>query len=181
MGILRCTVYGIIALRVPPARHAELGRNRRSSRRSSRCFDVSGSMASRDDPPVEGMDVAKLPTRQDKVLSLLEGKTGFLARLGEKNPVFSYRFGGGLDEDFHVLDREGQFWPRSAWESRLHKPGRATGPGRDEACGPEGLAQPGHAPPSPRTSRTRQLRPRSARSGSSVSACSAPPTSAIPC
>src|SRR5947207_6455078 len=121
MGVIRCTVYGILAVVFLLPANQSWDETKIQSKVVA-LFDVSGSMASRDDPPVEGMDVAKLPTRQDKVMNLLEGKTGFLARLGEKNPVFSYRFGGLLDEDFLVLDREGHLWPRSAWESQLRNP-----------------------------------------------------------
>src|SRR5260370_37034337 len=132
MGVLRCTVYGIIALvfLLPAMQNWD---ETKIQSKVVALFDVSGSMGSRDDPPVEGMDVAKLPTRQDKVRNLLEGKTGFLARLGEKNPVFSYRFGGILDEDFLVLDREARFWPRSVWDSRLRNPDEQSEPNATQA------------------------------------------------
>ena len=52
-------------------------------------FDVSTSLTDvRDDLPEEGRPYASLPTRQDKVLSLLENKQlAFLNGLAAKNPL----------------------------------------------------------------------------------------------
>src|SRR5262249_13668707 len=68
-------------------------------------LDTSLSMSTtRDDVPTDETPPEKLPTRQDKVLAFLEDpQVTFLDRLTKKNPVFVYRFGRGLDEDYHVL------------------------------------------------------------------------------
>jgi len=95
-------------------------------------FDVSGSMGHRDDIPTEATPADKLPTRQDKVLSLLsDDKLAFLKRLQDKNPVFAYRFGGNLDEDYVVLDN-GLVWTRSEWEDKTR------GGDKRETPAPEG-------------------------------------------
>jgi hypothetical protein len=69
--------------------------------------DGSASMGSKDDLPTEAVPVETLPTRQDKVLAFLaDERIGFLQGLVQKNPVYVYRFGGRLDEEFRVLDAD---------------------------------------------------------------------------
>src|SRR6266849_1594217 len=68
-------------------------------------LDVSGSMQSKDDLPTDAMPVEKLSSRQDKVIQFLtDERIGFLKRLQEKNPLFAYRFGGQVDEQFQVFE-----------------------------------------------------------------------------
>lgn len=81
--------------------------------------DVSGSMDSRDGLPTEGVPVEKMPTRQDHVIHFLgSDSVAFINRLQEKNPVVAYRFGGRLDDDFKLLDRE-RPWASSDWAAWL--------------------------------------------------------------
>ena len=54
-----------------------------------------------DDIPSESVPLNKLPTRQEKVIRFLGDSTiDFLGALEKTNPVFAYRFGRSLDENF---------------------------------------------------------------------------------
>ena len=58
-----------------------------------------------------------MPTRQDQVLRLLtDRQSNFLKRLEERNSVFAYRWGLGVDEEYKVLTADGLSWDRKPWE-----------------------------------------------------------------
>lgn len=118
LAALRCTVYVLLAgvFLLPALQTWE-----RTETRSKvvGLTDVSGSTSSRDDLPSDTISVEKLPTRQDKVIQFLtDEQIGFLKRLQEKNPVYLYRFGGRLDEQFSLFS-DGKLWPRAEWEAWL--------------------------------------------------------------
>src|SRR5262249_47349191 len=88
-------------------------------------FDTSGSMVlTIDDLPEPGQDPAKLPTRQDKVLTAVtmpgkDGKKNFIERVLQKSPVTTYRFGSVLDES-HVHNlKEGNTLSLGEWTDFL--------------------------------------------------------------
>jgi len=104
LGALRIAVYIILALvfLLPAEQTWDRTENRS---KVILLFDVSGSMASKDDLPSEAMPVEKLLSRQDKVIQFLtDDQIKFIQRLQEKNPVTLYRFGPQIDEKFRVLD-----------------------------------------------------------------------------
>src|SRR5262249_3622980 len=118
LASLRLTAYAILALvfLLPAWQNWDKTESRS---RVLVLFDVSGSMGTRDDLPVEGMPVEKLPTRQDKVIDFLSSEqVAFLQRLQQKNPVVAYRFGGRLDEDFKVFEK-GEQWTAADWNAWL--------------------------------------------------------------
>jgi hypothetical protein len=86
-------------------------------------FDTSLSMiGTRDDPPTEGQDPLKLPTRQDRVLAMLKDpKVDLISRLAKKNAIIAYRFGSGLDEGYFRFDDE-RFFSRTEWEDVIRHP-----------------------------------------------------------
>jgi hypothetical protein len=115
---LRCLVYVILAgvFLLPAIQTWE-----RTETRSKVILapDVSASTLSKDDLPTDAMPVEKLPTRQDKVLAFLaDEQVGFLKGLTRTNPVYVYRFGGRIDEDFQVLDAD-KTLTTAAWASWL--------------------------------------------------------------
>src|SRR5262249_50694487 len=78
----------------------------------------------------------KLKTRQDKVLEFLaDGHVNFLGRLQAKNPIWAFRFGRLLDENYHVFDRaEGTYmhWTREEWDRHLRDPeNKDVGPAKE--------------------------------------------------
>ncbi|MSU76991.1 MAG: hypothetical protein EXS16_02735 [Gemmataceae bacterium] len=105
LGTLRLCVYGILAIvfLLPGCQYFE---QQEYHAKVIFLFDVSGSMFVRDDLPEEGQDPDKLPTRQDKIVSLLtavqrdtQGKEStFIDQILQKSPVTAYRFGHVLDE-----------------------------------------------------------------------------------
>ena len=81
--------------------------------------DVSGSMGSKDDIPTDTMPVEKLPSRQDKVIQFLtDSRIAFLNELEKTNPVYAYRFGNRVDEEFKLFGRDDQ-WSPSEWSAWL--------------------------------------------------------------
>ncbi|MCI0681279.1 MAG: VWA domain-containing protein [Gemmataceae bacterium] len=107
LGLLRCTVYAILAVvfLLPGCQNYE---QQEYHSKVLVLFDVSGSMFTIDDLPEIGQDPATLPTRQAKVLHFLTStldrnkkpQTAFLDRVLSKTPVTAYRWGGVLDEKF---------------------------------------------------------------------------------
>lgn len=117
LGLLRCSVYLFLAwiFLLPAYQHWEQT-NTRS--RALLLFDVSASQDTREGTPSDSMPVEKLPTRLDQVQQLLGSEqVNFIKRLTDKNPVFAYRFGRLLDEDYVVFD-ENATWTRQKWEER---------------------------------------------------------------
>src|SRR6266851_2353088 len=117
LGALRIAVYIILALVFLLPAEQTWDRTQTRSK-VILLFDVSGSMASKDDLPSEAMPVEKLLSRQDKIIQFLtDDQIKFIQRLQEKNPVTLYRFGPQIDETFHVLDPEQTSAPKGwpAW------------------------------------------------------------------
>ncbi len=120
LAALRLSVYALLAavFLLPAVQTWELTEARS---RVAVLIDTSGSVTqTKDDRPSETVSVEKLPTRQDKVLDFLN-RTEFVKRLEERNPVFAYRFGRALDEDYFVFT-EGTQVPRRQWEQRAQNP-----------------------------------------------------------
>lgn len=121
LGLLRCSVYLILAaVFLLPAYQSWEETESRS--KVVVLFDVSPSVTSIiDDIPTESQPLAKLPTRQDKVLKFLAEKDNhFLRTLLEKNPVTAYRFARGLDDQFYHF-ADGVNWTRDEWEEQVRK------------------------------------------------------------
>src|SRR6266511_4908536 len=116
LSMLRLSVYYILAavFLLPALQTWEETKNQS---RVVVVLDGSQSMTqTRDNLPTDDTPPDKLPTRQEKVVRLLtDGQPTFLDRFVAKNPVFAYRFGKSVDEDFHVLTPEGH-WTRKDWE-----------------------------------------------------------------
>jgi hypothetical protein len=90
--------------------------------------DVSGSMLSKDDLPTDTMPVEKLASRQDKVIRFLtDERIAFLKRLEERNPLFAYRFGGQVDEQFQLFEG-GKLWSAGEWSEWLKPDAKETMP-----------------------------------------------------
>jgi hypothetical protein len=106
LALLRCTAYGVLAFAflLPATQQWEISKN---TSKVLVIFDVSPSMVFlRDDVPTDTVPFDKLPTRQDKVLSLLNDPgVRFIGRLQDKNPVAAYRFGRLLDENYQWFER----------------------------------------------------------------------------
>lgn len=101
LGASRAIVYGILAYAfLLPAEQTWEQQTARS--RVLATFDTSASMTDTvDDIPSESMPLEKLHSRQEKVRRfLLEGTPDFLATLEKSNPVFAYRFGKTLDDEY---------------------------------------------------------------------------------
>src|SRR5947209_1154334 len=118
LGALRLAVYIILALVFLLPAEQTWDRTQTRSK-VILLFDVSGSMASKDDLPAAGMPVETLLSRQDKIIRFLtDDQIKFIQRLQEKNPVTLYRFGPQIDETFHVLDSD-QPWTPADWTTWL--------------------------------------------------------------
>jgi hypothetical protein len=120
LGALRVMVYAVLAavFLLPALQSWE---ETKQQSKVVLLFDVSGSMGHRDDYPTPTTPVEQLPTRQDKVLDLLENsQAAFLSRLQQKNPIYGYRFGGLLDDNFTV-HANAEAWTRAEWEERLRR------------------------------------------------------------
>ncbi len=122
LGLLRGTVWGFLAFvfLLPATQNYD-----RSVTRSKAVllFDTSLSMIdTRDDPPIEGQDPLKLPTRQDKVLAFLKNdKIEFMKRLTDVNTITAYRFGSNLDEGPYQF-ADGRFFNKAEWEDLARHP-----------------------------------------------------------
>lgn len=121
LGLLRTGVYFTIAgVFLLPAWQTWETAEKRS--RVVLVLDVSPSVAAVSDdlPPEDGAAVKPL-TRLDRVIQFLgDDKNAFVKRLTEKNPVFAYRFGSRLDEDYHVFEKDQRVWDAAAWQAWLH-------------------------------------------------------------
>jgi len=126
LGLLRCTVYAILAtvFLLPGCQNYE---QQEFHSKTVVFFDVSGSMFTIDDLPEIGQDPAKLPTRQAKVLQFLTStldknkkpQTAFLDRVLAKTPLTAYRFGSQLDEKFPLVLSQGATWKEDDWVAWL--------------------------------------------------------------
>ncbi len=106
LGLLRTCVYAALALvfLLPGCQHYE---KQEYESKTIFLFDVSGSMFVVDAVPEEGKDPKLLPSRQDLILSWLNGtedeagrqKVPFMDKVLQKTPVTGYRFGPVLDEN----------------------------------------------------------------------------------
>jgi hypothetical protein len=133
LGLLRCTVYAILAFvfLLPGCQYYDTTETRS---KVLFLFDVSGSMVGVvDDLPRPGEDPALLPTRQDKVIRFLTNTAGrgkqnqlaFLDRVLEKSPVTAYRFGTVADDVNVQHFHPGQRWTtKQEWAAWL-KPDKA--------------------------------------------------------
>ncbi|HEV8060688.1 MAG TPA: vWA domain-containing protein, partial [Gemmataceae bacterium] len=119
LGFMRCTVYLILgAVFLLPA--WQTWEKTETHSKVIIAVDVSDSMRSRDDVPTESMPVEKLPTRLDKIQEfLLAGQGTFIKELQAKNPVYLYRFGSRVDEQFKLLDKD-KPWTAEEWSAWLH-------------------------------------------------------------
>jgi hypothetical protein len=129
LAVLRCAVYAILAaVFLLPAEQTWEKTETRS--KVLMPLDVSGSTGSKDDVPSETMPAEKLLTRQDKVIQfLMDERVAFLKALQDKNPVYLYRFGSRVDEDFQVL-QGGKAWTLEEWNAWL-KPDPKEAPPKD--------------------------------------------------
>ena len=101
LGLSRAMVYALLAFAfLLPAEQTWEQSTSRS--KVVIAFDASSSMTTTiDDIPSESVPLNKLPTRQEKVIKFLGDSTiDFLGALEKTNPVFAYRFGRSLDENF---------------------------------------------------------------------------------
>lgn len=119
LGFLRCLVYLILGgVFLLPA--WQTWEKTETHSKVVLAIDVSDSMRSRDDIPSESMPVEKLPTRIDKVQEFLLANQGaFIKDLQAKNPVYLYRFGSRVDEQFQLLDKD-KPWTAEEWSAWLH-------------------------------------------------------------
>lgn len=131
LGLLRCTVYFIIAF-VFLLPSFQLYDTLQRNWKTLILFDVSGSMGTIDDLPEVGQDPKLLPTRQDKVIAFATEKKGknseemkpaFLQQLLDKTPVSAYRFGMRPDTRFVAKFEIDQPFDKYDWASWL-KPDR---------------------------------------------------------
>jgi hypothetical protein len=118
LGLLRCTVYAILAFvfLLPGCQQYD---KREFPSKVVFLFDVSGSMNAVDDLPEAGQDPASLPTRQDKVINLLTSKAAFVQRVLQKSPITAYRFGSVADEADVVNLQKGETWTAAQWAAWL--------------------------------------------------------------
>lgn len=121
LGLLRCSVYCLLALMflLPAEQFIEETTTRF---KVILLFDVSGSMANKDEAPTEAVPAEKILTRQDKVVRFLSDEPqapqlGFIKRL-QRHPVTLYRFGGKLDTDFRLVE-EADVLSKDQWNAFL--------------------------------------------------------------
>jgi hypothetical protein len=121
MGLLRCTVYAILAVVfLLPSRQSFV--ETRTEAKFLVGFDISGSMHTSDQLPT-GRSNEKLTTRMEYVREFLsDPKVKFFAALEKKNPGTVYRFGTRLDE-FGLHMKDGYRWTHKEKE----KPARDDG------------------------------------------------------
>src|SRR4029453_5911712 len=98
LGLLRCSVYGILAAVFLLPGCQTFDRNTYHYKVLV-LADVSGSMGTVDELPAPGQSSTKLETRRDKVLKFLTDKVGpagdsFLDRVLKVSAFEMYRFGG---------------------------------------------------------------------------------------
>jgi len=130
LGVCRCGVYGILAWAFLMPADQTWNEVRKESRVLVIC-DISRSFDTRDEIPVGGRRIEDIPTRQDQVIKLMAEKDGFLKKMLETNPVYTYRFGRFVDENYLVFEKNGTYWTRDQWEDRLR-------PRKNDEPAPEG-------------------------------------------
>ena len=118
LGLLRCTVYAILAFvfLLPGCQYYE---KTETFSKVIFLFDVSGSMGHRDDIPAIGQNPDTLPTRQDKVIKLLTAKAALVNRVLEQSPITAYRFGSVADEGDVKKLEAGQTLTAAEWAAWL--------------------------------------------------------------
>src|SRR6266852_7883182 len=118
LGACRFAVYALLCLAfLMPASQA--WNEVRKESRVLVVFDVSQSFDTRDEIPIGGRRIQDIPTRQDQVIKLMAEKDGFLMKLLETNPVFTYRFGRFADESYLVFEKNDTYWTRDQWEDKF--------------------------------------------------------------
>ena len=126
LGTLRSLVYIILAIvfLLPAWQTSE---DVISQSKVLLLFDVSNSiLRTYDDIPEDGKPFNSLPTRQDKVLHMLQSqKMGFLNGLIAKNPVGMYRFGPRIDDNF-LYHTGGRVWSKEEWDDHTRDPNAAS-------------------------------------------------------
>jgi hypothetical protein len=138
LGLSRAVVYGLLAFAfLLPAEQTWEQSTSRS--KVVVAFDASGSMTGTiDDIPSESMPLSKLASRQEKVIKFLGDSTiDFLGALEKTNPVFAYRFGRSLDENF-LQFQDGACLTREDRE-KLKEALKESTPFKPEKLGIEGL------------------------------------------
>jgi hypothetical protein len=120
LGALRCTVYVVLAAVFLLPSWQTWERTETHSK-AVMALDVSGSMGSKDDPPTATTKFKDLPTRQDKVIVnlLTDNNSNFLRDLTKKNPVFAYRFGARIDDEYQLFGGDRPVWAREDWDTWL--------------------------------------------------------------
>lgn len=117
LGLLRCTVYCILAVMflLPAEQFLEETTTRF---KVILLFDVSGSMSNKDEAPTEAVPADKILSRQDKIVRFLsDDKIAFIKRL-QRHPVTLYRFGGKLDTSFQLVEENDELG-KEMWNSFL--------------------------------------------------------------
>jgi hypothetical protein len=115
LGLLRCTVYGILAIVfLLPSKQSFV--ETRTESKVAVVFDITGSMHTSDDLP-RGIANEKLVTRMERIHEFLrDPKVNFIANLEKKNPVTVYPFGTRLCD--HYLEfKDGRVWTREEKEN----------------------------------------------------------------
>ena len=129
LGVLRCSVYAILAwVFLLPAE--EIWDKIEQHSKVIFGLDVSGSMSTRDDVPTPEVPVAKLPTRLDKLVGLFSGNE-FLPAVLERNPAALYRIGGASDDTPWVI--RGDDFSAEELSDWLHLRGGAEPQGDDKS------------------------------------------------
>jgi hypothetical protein len=111
LAALRCLVYVVLAgVFLLPA--LQTWEKTETHSKAVLVMDVSGSLGTKDDMPTDLVPVEKLPSRQDKIVTFLtDPRTGFVSQLLKTNPIYAYRFGNRIDDEFKVLGRDDQWSP----------------------------------------------------------------------
>ena len=117
LGMLRCCVYGILAVifLMPGCQYYD---TKQTNSKVLVLFDISGSMHRVDDLPKPGQDIDKMPNRLDHVINAVL-KSNVLDEIQKMSPVTVYRFGARLD-DYNFKDlSEGETWTQEQWKDFL--------------------------------------------------------------
>ncbi len=129
LGLLRCVVYTTLAFVFLLPGCQKYDRTETHSRVLV-LVDVSGSMTARDGEARGGEAPDVVPTRQDKVISLLCNAYGlsakepaqrtFVEHLLQRSPVVFYRFGGVADKEPVFFTPDGKVWDRDQFTAWLN-------------------------------------------------------------
>jgi hypothetical protein len=111
LAALRCLVYLVLAaVFLLPA--LQTWEKTETHSKVVLLMDVSGSLGTKDGVPTDAVSVEQLPSRQDKIITFLtDSRTGFVSQLLKTNPIYAYRFGNRIDDEFKVLGRDDQWSP----------------------------------------------------------------------